>query len=326
MSLPEELRQSQLPRPRGLRASLSSWLERHVQTLVGSLGRLARQPFATGLTVIAIGIALALPAALHLVVVNSSAVTAGLGETVQLSAYLRLDTTPEQARKVHLAVQAQAGVGTAVLVSPDEGLTEFRRISGIGEALKALEENPLPWAIQLRPAPGHDSEAAVEALGAALRELPEVELVEADTAWVRRLNAILAALRQLVMLTAGLLALGVLAIIGNTIRLEIHGRRAEIEVTKLVGGSNGFVRRPFLYSGFWHGLAGGLLAALMIGFALLMLEGPMRQVANSYGGQFVLAGLSLRETAILVGSGAVLGWLGAWVTAAYHLRRIEPRA
>ncbi len=326
MSLPEELKSAQPTRRPGLAGALGTWLERHAQTLVGSLGRLARQPLASALTIAAIGVALALPAALHLLVVNTSAVTAGLGDTVQLSVYLRPATTTEQARKVHLAIQARDDVGSAVLVSPDEGLAEFRRMSGIGEALKALSDNPLPWAIKLRPAPLHDTEAAVDALASSLRELAEVELVEADTAWVRRLNAILDALRQLVLLASALLALGVLAIVGNTIRLEIHGRRTEIEVTKLVGGSNGFVRRPFLYSGLWYGFGGGVLAALLIGLALLFLEAPLARVASAYGGAFVLSGLAANETLALVGAGALLGWIGAWITAAYHLQRIEPRA
>jgi len=326
MSLPEELKTARPVGPRSIRAATSTWLERHAQTLVGSLGRIARQPFATMLTIIVIGIALALPAALYLVVANARVVTAGLGDTVQLSVYLRLPTAAEQARKVAHAIQARDEVGEAVLISPDEGLAEFRALSGIGEALKALAENPLPWVVKLRPAAGHDSAAAVEELAGELRSLPEVELVEADTAWVRRLHAILDTLREAVVLAAVLLAAGVLAIVGNTIRLEINGRRTEIEVTKLVGGSNAFVRRPFLYSGFWQGLAGGLLAVLLIGIVLAILQAPIARLAAAYGTSFALAGLSVRDSLAIIGGGAGLGLLGAWMAAAFHLRRIEPRA
>ncbi len=326
MSLSEELRATRPVGPRTLGGMASTWFERHAQSLVGSLGRLARQPFATALTVAVIGIALALPAALYLVVANMRAVTADLGDTVQLSAYLRLSTTAEQARKVASAIQARVEVDDAVLVSPDEGLAEFRALSGIGEALQALTENPLPWVVKLRPAPPHDSAAAVEALAVELRKIDEVELVEADTAWVRRLHAILDTLRQLALLAAAVLAAGVLAIIGNTIRLEINGRRAEIEVTKLVGGSNAFVRRPFLYSGLWQGLAGGVLAFALILAGLQLLEPPVARLAAAYGARIALIGLSLRENLILVGGGALLGLVGAWLAAAYHLRRIEPRA
>ena len=326
MSLPEELRAARPVGPRTLGGAASTWLERHAQSLVGSLGRLARQPFATLLTVAVIGIALALPAALYLVVANMRAVTADLGETVQLSVYLRIPTTESQAKKAASAIQARVEVEQAVLVSPDEGLAEFRAMSGIGEALQALTENPLPWVVKVRPAPPHDSAAAVETLAAELRKLEEVELVEADTAWVRRLHAILDTLRQLVFLAAAVLAAGVLAIVGNTIRLEINGRRAEIEVTKLVGGSNAFVRRPFLYSGLWQGLGGGLLAVGLIAIGLAAIEPPVARLASAYGASFALIGLTIREWLTLVGGGAALGLLGAWLVAAYHLRRIEPRA
>lgn len=326
MPLPEVLRTARPVGPRTAGGALLIWLERHAQTLIASLGRLARQPFAAALTVVVIGVALALPAALYLVVANARAVTAGLGDTVQLSVYLRLPTTAEQARKVARAIRARKEVRTAVLVSPAEGLAEFRSLSGIGEALTALTENPLPWLIRIHPNPSHDSAAAVEALAIELRKLPEAELVEADTAWVRRLDAILDGLRQLVLLAAVVLGCGVLAIIGNTIRLDIHGRRAEIEVTKMVGGSNAFVRRPFLYSGFWQGLAGGLLAVALIAASLALLEPAVARLAAAYGASFALQGLAAREWLALAGSGGALGLLGAWLAAAYHLRRIEPRA
>ena len=326
MSPPDELRTARPAGPRTLGGAASTWLERHAQTLVGSLGRLARQPIATILTIAVIGIALALPAALYLVVANARAVTAGLADTVQLSVYLRLPITAELARKVARAIEARDEVGQAELISPDEGLVEFRKLSGIGEALNALTDNPLPWLVRVQPAAQNDSAAAVEMLAAELRQLPEVELVEADTAWVRRLDAILDALRQVVVLAAAVLALGVLAIVGNTIRLDINSRRAEIEVTKLVGGSNAFVRRPFLYSGFWQGLAGGLLAVALIATGLAILEAPIARVAAAYGASFTLQGLATREWLAVIGGGATLGLLGAWLAAAYHLHRIEPRA
>ncbi len=284
MSQPEDLRAIRPPAvPRGIGGAASIWFERHAQSLVGSLGRLARQPFATALTVIVIGIALALPAALYLVVANLRAISADLGDTVQLSVFLRQATTPEQARKVADAIRARVEVESIVLVSPDEGLAEFRALSGIGEALEALTENPLPWLVKIRPVPPHDSATAVEALAAELRKIDEVELVEADTDWARRLHAILDTLRQFALLVGAVLAAGVLAIVGNTIRLEINGRRAEIEVTKLVGGSNAFVRRPFLYSGIWQGLGGGLLAIGLIALGLHLLAPPVSRLSAAYG-------------------------------------------
>ncbi len=309
-----------------LRDGASILFERHAQALLGSLGRLARQPFATLLTVLVIGIALALPAALYLAVANMRVVTAGLGDTVQLSAYFAMGTTPAEAQARAQSIAQLPGVAAAEPVSPDEGLAEFRKLSGIGDALEALPENPLPWLVQIRPAPPRDSAAAVEALAAEVRKMEGVDLVEADTAWVRRLHAIEDTLEQLVLVVAALLAAGVLGVVGNTIRLEIDGRRAEIEVTKLVGGSNAFVRRPFLYSGLWQGVIGGLVAVGLVAAALVALEPFVTRLAAAYGSPFALKGLSIREWPLVVAGGAALGFMGAWLAAAYHLRRIEPRA
>jgi cell division transport system permease protein len=309
-----------------LRSGLSILFERHAQALLGSLGRLARQPLATLLTVLVIGIALALPAALYLAVANMRIVTRGLDDTVQLSVYFHMSTTEAEAKKATAVIAARHGIAETKLVSPEQGLAEFQKLSGIGDALKALPDNPLPWLLQVRPAPPQDSAAAVESLAAELRKMDGVDLVEADTAWVRRLHAIEDTMQQLVLLVAAVLAAGVLAVVGNTIRLEINGRRAEIEVTKLVGGSNAFVRRPFLYSGLWQGLAGGLLAAGLVTLGLMVLEPYIARLAAAYGSSFALQGLSTREWPAVVGSGAALGFLGAWLAAAYHLRRIEPRA
>jgi len=315
------------PRPRrSPLAALTTWLERHAQTFVASLGKLVRQPFASALTIGVIGLGLSLPAGLHLVVVNASAVTAGIENTVQLSVYLTQPLTAEQARKVRQGIDARDDVLEARLVTPEEGLREFEEMSGFGEALRALGDNPLPYAIVVRPAPMFDSPEAVESLADELKTLPEVDIVQVDTEWLERLDAILAALAQVVWLAAALLGVGVLAIVGNTIRLDINGRREEIEVIKLVGGSDAFVRRPFLYTGLWYGLGGGLLAWLVVTAGVGFLAGPMERVAALYGSAVRLEGLDGKATLALLTGGTVLGWIGAWVTAQYHLRRIEPRA
>ena len=326
MSLPDALSSSQTLGPRTPMAALANWLERHAQTFVASLGRLVRQPFASLLTTAVIGLGLALPACLHLVVVNARSITAGIESSVQVSAYLRQPMTSEAAAKVMQSIAARGDVLEARLVSPEEGLREFEAVSGFGEALKALTGNPLPYAVIVRPASRFDTPEAIETLTAELRALPEVDLVQVDTEWVRRFHAILDALKRAVWLAAGLLGLGVLAIIGNTIRLDINGRREEIEVTKLIGGNNAFVRRPFLYGGVWYGLGGGLLAWLLVALAIGALAEPVGRVAALYASGFRLQGLRPEEILLLVGSGTVLGWIGSWVTASYHLRRIEPRA
>ena len=326
MSQPDPARTAFASGRRSPLAVLSTWVERHVQSMISSLGKLVRQPFATALTIGVIGVALALPACLHLVVLNVSAVTAGLGRTVQLSVYLKMPTTPEQALKVRQGIAARNDVLDTQLVTPAEGLREFESLSGFGEALRALTDNPLPYAVTLRPAPLFESPEAIETLAAELKTLPEVELVQVDTGWVRRLNAILAALEQVVRVPAVLLGLGVIAIAGNTIRLDINTRREEIEVIKLVGGSNAFVRRPFLYSGTWYGLGGGLLAWLLVTLVVGLLAGPIERVAGLYASAFRLQGLDRNALLALLAGGPALGWIGSWLTASYHLRRIEPSA
>jgi cell division transport system permease protein len=188
-----------------------------------------------------IGLALALPACLHLIVANARSVTANFEETVQLSVYLDTGAGAADARRITDEIAARDDVGEARLVTPDEGLEEFKRLSGFGDALKALQNNPLPFAIIVRPARSFDGPVAVDGLAGDLRSIKRVDVVQVDTAWVRRLQAILDVLRRIVEVAATLFAVGVLAVVGNTIRLDINSRRDEIEVTKLVGGSNAFV-------------------------------------------------------------------------------------
>jgi cell division transport system permease protein len=245
---------------------------------------------------------------------------------VQVSVYLRPGIPAEQARRAERGIAARNDVIETTFITPEEGLKQLESRAGFGDALEALDENPLPYAITVRPAPQFDSPAAVETLTSELRALPDVDLVQVDTEWVRRLDAILEALRRVVMVAAGLLALGVVAIVGNTVRLDINSRREEIEVTKLVGGSNAFVRRPFLYSGVWFGLGGGLLAWGLVTAVVALLAPAVETVAALYSSDFRLAGLDTRAAALLVGGGTLLGWLGSWLTASYHLQRIEPRA
>jgi cell division transport system permease protein len=181
----------------------------------------------------------------------------------------------------------------------------------------------LPHTLVVRPASGVAGD--VEALAAALDALPETALVQLDTEWVARLRAMLALAARFVDVATVLLGLAVAIVVGNTIRLEIGGRSVEIEVTKLVGGSDAFIRRPFLYLGLCYGAGGALIAALLIALTLALLGPRVRDVAALYGSGYALGGLSFRETLVLIGGGAALGWLGAGLATARHLRAIEPR-
>jgi len=306
--------------------SLGSYFTRHAQAMLGSLGRAARNPVSSALTVFVIALALALPMSLKLLVTNARAATGDFANAVDLSVYLKEGVPLEKAKQLTENARARHEVLEVTLIPADQALEEFRTHSGFGAALEVLEENPLPHVLHVRPKPQSSTPADVESLRQYFSAWPEVELVQIDSAWVQRFNAILEVLRRLLVLAAALLGIGVLAVIGNTIRLEILNRRAEIEVTKLVGGSNGFVRRPFLYTGIFYGLGGGLLAWAILSAAISLLSPSVMTLTQLYSTQYTPGGLTLRDVGTLVGAGVALGWLGAWVSATRHLRRIEPRA
>jgi len=295
----------------------------HRANLVGAIKRLAGQPFASLLTILVIATALALPAGLRVAVNNADAVSNSWQGAADFTVYLKLDVSEEAARRIAHALEARPDVASVTFIDRDAALAEFRARSGFGEALDALGGNPLPHTLVVSPGSGVATD--VEALAKAIGTLPETDLVQVDTAWVARLRAMLALADRLVDFATVLLALAVSIVIGNTIRLEINNRSVEIEVTKLVGGTDGFIRRPFLYLGLCYGLAGAVVALAIIAVALLLLGPPVRALAALYGSGFSLAGLSLRESGILLGGGAVLGWAGAGLAAARHLRAIEPK-
>ncbi|NHA15688.1 permease-like cell division protein FtsX [Thioalkalivibrio sp. XN279] len=303
---------------------LRSWVRLHVQTLVGSLGRLAEQPVATAMTLAVIGIALALPASLYLLVNNLQGLSGHWEQGVELSVYLEPGQPEAQVRSLAADIEAWDEVAATGLITAAEALVTFRAESGLGDALGALEHNPLPHLITVRPAPDHDSPEAIEAMAERLRALPEADLVQADADWVRRLFAMLDIARRLATLAGVLLAVGVLVIVGNTIRLDIQNRRAEIEVMKLIGGTDGFIRRPLLYGGTWYGLGGALVALAIVQLGLWTLSDPVARLAGLYGSGFRPGGLGGTGALALLLLGAGLGWLGAWVSATRHLRRVEP--
>ena len=304
---------------------MNQWLERHVQTLVGSLGRLWQQPFATMLTIVVIGIALALPACLHVLVQNVRVASGGWNSALDISVYMKPDASLDQAKRAAERIKQRRDVDAVTVIEADAALAEFRRGSGFGAALDALKDNPLPHALVVRPDPEFRDAAHVQTLSAELRKVDGVDIVQLDTEWVSRFNAILDVIRRGVFLAAVLFALGILVIIGNTIRLDIENRRDEIEVTKLVGGSDAFVRRPFLYNGVWYGVAGGLIAGLIVAIVVAVLSTPVQRIAGLYGSKFELQGVGIAGWAALLAGGALLGWLGSFIVATRELREIEPK-
>ncbi len=303
---------------------LVSWAVRHVSTANAALNRLARHPFASLMTILVIAVTLALPSTMHLLIKNAQSISASWDSALDFSVYLKADVPINDARRLADIIQQRADVEQVTLIPADEALAEFRDQSGFGEALDHLTVNPLPHTIVVRPGNNH-TEVSMGLLNEELGNLPETDFVQVDTEWVRRFHAILDILQRSIVIGAALLGAAIIVVIGNTIRLDIQNRREEIEVTKLIGASNAFVRRPFLYSGLWYGLGGGLLALALVRYGLIALEAPVTRLAGLYNSPFNVLALDLSESMLIIGAGVGLGLAGSWVAAARHMRRIEPR-
>jgi cell division transport system permease protein len=265
-----------------------------------------------------------LPAAMHLIIKNAQSISGNLENALDFSVYLTTNTTLAEAENLARIIGQRADVESVVFVSAEEGLEEFKKHSGFGSALDHLEGNPLPHTLVVRPS-GANTVQSMNLLHEELSNLPETDLVQVDTEWVQRFLAILDMLQRAIAMGGVLLGIAIVVIIGNTIRLDIQNRREEIEVTKLIGASNAFVRRPFLYTGLWYGLGGGLLALGLVAYGLYALEGPITRLAGLYNSGFRALGLDLQESLAIVGVGVLLGLTGSWIAAARHMRRIEPR-
>ena len=304
--------------------AIAHYFELHLQNGIGALGRLARQPVATVLTLLVIAIALALPAGLRILIDNAGTLSSSWQRAADFTVYLKTDVPHDRAQAFAAKLEARPDVGAVQLIDRDAALAEFRRQSGFGDALDALEGNPLPDTLVVRPKTGLDADVA--AMAREIERLPETDVVQVDTQWVERLRAIVRLAERVVDLATGLLALAVAVVIGNTIRLEINNRSVEIEVTKLVGGTDAFIRRPFLYLGAWYGLGGAAIAELVLFVALLGIAAPVRRLAGLYGSSFALRSLTLEEHGLLVAGGALLGWLApCWLRPATCARSSQSR-
>lgn len=318
------------PRPTAKRiAHQPSWLERqmqdHVRAISATLGRLGRRPISTLLTAFVIGITLALPAGLHTLVANLGQASEGLQGSLHASLFLSDEVAEDRGRELTREIAHKPGISSAQYISKAQAMEEFRSYSGFGEALDLLPDNPLPATIVVTPDAKRD-QASTTALLKELASMPEVSQAKLDEKWLQRLYAIVALVQRAVLLIAGALALAVLIVVGNTIRLDIENRRDEIEVMKLIGAANSYIRRPFLYTGLWYGLVGGALACLLVEAGVYALVDPARQLAGLYDSQATLHGLSFDAGAAVFGAGIGLGWLGAFWAVSRHLRHIEPAA
>lgn len=308
----------------GIGQRVSGWLIRHVQVLFYTMGQLSRRPLGTLMTASVIGIALALPSGVYVLLENFRAVSRDWEGTAEISLFLRGDVDNDGAARLGRAIQTMPQVASTRLVSRVDALAEFREVSGLGDALAALEANPLPHVIIVRPQTTHTAPEDIRQLVAELKARPEVDIAQFDLQWVKRLLGIMAIVQRGVLVLAAFLSVAVLLIVGNTIRLAIQNRRAEIEIAKLFGATNAFIRRPFLYTGLGYGLLGGVIAMLVVGSSLELLKGPVGHLAELYYSDFVLTGLGAEASLVLVGTGAALGLAGSWIAVGRHLGAIEP--
>ena len=247
-----------------------------------------------------------------------------MGRTSSLSIFLKQEMTDDKARALVAQVSEWPEVASVQLVTPAQALEEFARHSGFADVLGALEDNPLPFVMIVSPAGEHLDPLAAGALRDRFSSLPETALAQLDLQWVQRLAAILDIAHRVILIISALLALAVMLVIGNTIRLEIQSRREEILVTKLIGATNGFVRRPFLYGGIWYGTLGALIAWLVVEAGFWLLSEPVSRLAGLYHSDFSLETLPVQLLGILLVGGILMGLLGSWLAVGRHLDAIEP--
>lgn len=314
------LRQDAATRRRG--SALKAAFEQHQATAVDSLLRLLSEPLGSLLTWLVIGIAIALPLCLLLLLQNLQQMGADMDDNSTISLYLDRQLPESQMLELVTALEAHADIADVTLITADEALAEFQARSGFGDVLQGLDENPLPPVLLVLPQDARME--VVRELFNELEMLPGVELAQIDLQWLQRLNALVAFAFRLALLLALLLGLGVVLVIGNIVRMAIAYRRAEIVVVKLVGGTDAYVSRPFLYTGLWYGVGGGLLALLIVFLCLFAVRGPVSGLLGVYGSDFVVVGLGLSNSFFVVLAAAALGWIGAWVSVLRHLRAIEP--
>lgn len=309
----------------GTAIRFSAYLQHHQITAVESLVRLLKTPVQSLLTWLVVAIALALPTLLYVALGNIQGLGQGWQSSSQMSVFIHQRAHEEAIADLQDKLGLNPRISTVDYVSPTQALTEFQAHSGLGQVLDSLDENPLPAVLLVQPVAGALKPVELEALQQEIAAEPIVEDVRIDMAWVQRLQQLMVLGQRLVMALALLLALGVLLVIGNTIRLAIENRRDEIVIVKLVGGTDAFVRRPFLYTGFWYGVGGGLLAIMLLVLGISWLAGPVARLAEMYQSDFRLQGLDSLSSLLLVLGAGVLGLLGAWVAVGRHLGQIEPR-
>ncbi len=310
----------------GWTGRLTAYVIRHLQQAIGSIGDLWRTPFTSIMTVLVLGISLTLPATLHLFVKNTQTVTEQWDSASEITLFLKLSTADKAAQNFVQRVQLYPEVEKVVYISAEQALRDFKLISGFGQALEYLDTNPLPATVLVTPSKRFSQAQAARELLVKLEKEREVEQGKLDLEWLTRLEAMAALIEDMVLGIALLLCLSVVLIIGNTIRLAILNQKDAIAVMKLVGATDSFIQRPFLYAGIWYGVLGGIIAGICVAILASYLSGALTQLTDLYQSQFVLSGLSFYEFMFLQMVAISLGLLGSFISVRQHIRAIEPTA
>jgi cell division transport system permease protein len=303
---------------------INSYLNHHVQVCLDSLARLTTEPVATLMTAAVIAIALALPTGLYIALSNIGQLSSGWDGSTQISLFLHTSVTQKDAEKLAEQLEKHKHISRVELIDKEKGLQQFKEVSGFGKALEYLEENPLPIVLVVQPKFFDNQPDNTSRLLKELQEINEVDVAQLHVQWVKRLYTFLEIAQRGIWVISIMLAMAVLLVIGNTIRLDIQNRREEIEVSKLIGASDAFIRRPFLYTGIWYGLLGGVLAWMISVISLLLMESPIQRLSLLYHSDFHLNGLGPYNTLFLLVFSTALGLTGSWLAVSRHLKDIEP--
>ncbi len=310
--------------PKKSRLPVRAWREQHLYSFFSSLGRLAARPWATTLTLAVLSLALAFPLLFWLLLDNARGLSGTVDDARSISIFLKPGTDAEAVKALAERLRVRADITNVVVKSPEQGLEEFRSQSGFADALKVLHYNPLPALLIVSPRVASSGSDPASAMVDEFQRDPAVDLVQYDAPWRQRLNAILLLAQRGAGVLAALLALAALLVVGNTVRLDIQGRADEIAVMQMLGADNGFVRRPFLYIGFWYGAFAGVASLILIGIVEWALAAPLASLMSSYDHRFDVHGLSLPTMALVLVASAALGWLGAWIAASRHIALGQP--
>lgn len=297
----------------------------HFRQCISALGEIIRTPLASFMTIAVLGISITLPATLYVLVENLSNISSDTSQAAEISVFIQSNASDADIQQLVRRLRTWPEIESLVLISADDALEEFRQLSGFGDAVNYLDENPLPNVLLVYPEQRYGSPAAAQTLLDKIVQQREVDSGKLDIEWLERLHAIMAVANELVTMISLLLFFAVILIVGNTIRLNIFNKRNEILVMKLVGATDSFIQRPFLYTGFWYGLLGGVIAWITVAFLLWWMSSSITDILSLYNQDFDLAGLSISTLFSMLGISVFMGLAGSTISVGRYVRQIEPK-